>query len=44
MNTPILAGERETEALRGDLRPCEHSPRPVHHPKTGANSWFGDGR
>ena len=39
-NPPNLAGERETGALRGDLRPCEHWPRPVPRPESG----IGGGR
>ena len=35
MNTPILALGLETDALRGDLRPCEHPPRPIPLPETG---------
>jgi hypothetical protein len=31
MNTPILAHQDQTDALGGDLRPCERSPRPIPH-------------
>ena len=44
MNTPILVLELETDALRGDLRPSGHSPRPIHRPETGADSGFGGWR
>lgn len=44
MNTPMLAPMLETDALRGDLRACESSPRPIHHPETAVNSRFGGGR
>jgi hypothetical protein len=44
MNPPNLAGALRTDSLRGDLRPSEHSPRPIHHPKTRADSQFGGGR
>src|SRR5919108_617768 len=33
-NPPNLASEGESDALRGDLRPSEHSPRSIHHPET----------
>jgi hypothetical protein len=44
MNTPNLAAHGETDVMRGDLRPCEHSPRPIHHPETSAQGLFGSGR
>jgi hypothetical protein len=33
MNTPNLAAVSETDATRGDLRPSEHSPRPIPWPE-----------
>jgi hypothetical protein len=33
MNTPLRACEPETDALGGDLRPCEISPRPILRPR-----------
>jgi hypothetical protein len=44
MNTPNLPDRGETDALRGDLRACEHAPRPIHRPKTGQDATFGGGR
>ncbi|MGZ4287125.1 MAG: hypothetical protein ACXVHB_22940 [Solirubrobacteraceae bacterium] len=44
MNATIVAREIKTEGLRGDLRPSERSPRPIHHPETGGDSGFGGGR
>jgi hypothetical protein len=38
MNTPILAREDETDALRGDLRACERSPRPIPCPEKRLNT------
>jgi hypothetical protein len=33
MNPPILVRPSETDAIRGDLRPSEHSPRPIPWPE-----------
>jgi hypothetical protein len=44
MNTPILAHELETGALRGVLRPCARRPRPIPHPEISPNSRFGGTR
>jgi hypothetical protein len=44
MNTPILAPGPEIDALRGDLRPCETSPRPIPLPETGLHSRCGGGQ
>jgi hypothetical protein len=44
MNTAILAPMLQTDAPRGDLRPCAHSPRPIHRPETGQDATFGGGR
>jgi hypothetical protein len=44
MNTPILALGLETDALRGILRPCETSPRPIPLPETGLHSRSRGGR
>jgi hypothetical protein len=41
MNTPILALWLETDAMRGDLRPWERSPRPIPLPETGVGGKFG---
>ena len=38
MNPPNLTVEVETDALRGDLRPCETSPRPIPLPERGRHS------
>jgi hypothetical protein len=44
MNTPILAPELETDALRGDLRPSARSPRPIHLPQTCTDGGLRGGR
>jgi hypothetical protein len=44
LNPPNLAAHGETDATRGDLRPCERSPRPIHHPEMGADSGSGGER
>jgi hypothetical protein len=44
MNSPNLASEVRSDALRGDLRPSKHAPRPIHHPKVGGDREFGGGR
>jgi hypothetical protein len=44
VNTPNQPGQRETDATRGDLRPAGNSPRPIHHPETGADGGFGGRR
>jgi hypothetical protein len=44
MNTPNPVPVAEIDAPRGDLRPGEHSPRPIHHSETGANGRRGDRR
>ena len=41
MNIPIQALELETDALRGDLRPSKHPPRPVPCPDQRPNCRFG---
>jgi hypothetical protein len=35
MNSANPALAAETDALRGDLRPAKHSPRPIPWPQTG---------
>ena len=32
MNTPNAVLATKTEPLRGDMRPCEHSLRPIPYP------------
>lgn len=44
MNPPNLTVEVETDALRGDLRPCETSPRPIPLPERGRHSRSGGQR
>jgi hypothetical protein len=44
MNTVNLAGDRETEALRGDLRLCTYSTRPMPCPERGSTGRFRGGR
>jgi hypothetical protein len=44
MNTPNHARETETEALRGDLRACEDSPRPIAPPPRSSNTRIGGWR
>ena len=44
MNIPILALELETDALRGDLRLCETSPRSIRLPETAIHGRPGGGR
>jgi hypothetical protein len=44
MNTAEPALEIEIDAMGGDLRPCEHLPRPIHHPETSCQGNFGGGR
>jgi hypothetical protein len=43
-NLPNPANDAETDATRGDLRPSEHSPRPIHHPEIGIDRGIGGGR
>ena len=44
MNTTNPACQGETGALRGDLRPCVISSRPIHCLKTGLTGRVGGGR
>ena len=44
MNTPILAPWLKTDALRGDLRPCERTARPIPCPEKHPESRLGGGR
>jgi hypothetical protein len=44
MNTPILARELETGALRAALRRCATPPRPIPHPEISPSSRFGGTR
>ncbi len=44
MNTPNPVLATKTDALKDDLRPCELSPRPIHHPETGVDSRIGGRR
>jgi hypothetical protein len=44
MSTPMLALWIETGALRGDLRGCGNSPRPIPCPQTSPVSRFGGAR
>ncbi|MBV9949358.1 MAG: hypothetical protein JOZ69_21115, partial [Myxococcales bacterium] len=43
-STPDLPDQRETDTIRGDLRPPGHSPRPIHHPETGTDGGLGGRR
>jgi hypothetical protein len=44
MNPTDHAHETETEALRGDLRASEHSPRPIAQPHLSSNTQIGEQR
>ena len=44
MNTTILDLEPRIGALRGDLRPCDTSPRPIHRPEKRSSSPIGGRR
>ena len=41
MNPINHARASETGALRGDLRACEDSPRPIAPPARSSNTWIG---
>ena len=44
MNTADHARQAETDALRSDLRVCEHSPRPIARPPRNSNTRIGGQR
>lgn len=44
MSTPNPGMAAENGALRGDLRPCEHSPRSFPYPETRPFTQIGDRR
>jgi hypothetical protein len=44
MNTPNHVCATEIDALRGDLRACEGSPRPIARPPRRSNTRIGGWR
>jgi hypothetical protein len=44
MNGPIEARTIQTDALTGDLRACEDSPRPIARPPRSSNTRIGGQR
>jgi hypothetical protein len=44
MNTPNPTLASETDALRGDLRPCKQQQRPIHHPPDDQSEPIGGRR